>query len=97
VKKMSMCGYDPISTFFVWIFIFFVSWLLWKHLIKITILRAKYIELYKFTKLETELKQRKLSLEYLDNVEERILGLTPTTLNEVDERYDKKDSLTKAK
>jgi len=92
-----MLYYNPITSFFGWTFIFFCSWLLWKHLLKIVILRAKYVELYKFTKLEDELKERNLSLDDLDNIEKRVLGLTPTTLKEVDERYSKKNSMKKAK
>jgi len=84
-----MYYYNPITDLGCMILILGIAWLLWKHLLKVAILRAKYVELYKITKLEEELKERNLSLEKLDNVEERILGLTPTTLKEVDERYSK--------
>ena len=81
--------YDPISSFFICIFLGIALYLFWKYVLKIAMFELKYKELYNILKLEELLKERNITFEDLDMLEERLIGKKSYNLNDIDEYYEK--------
>jgi len=81
--------YDPINSLFLCILVGVSVYVFWKYVLKIAMFEIKYKELYNILKLEEQLKERNITFEDLDMLEERLIGKKSCNLNDIDEYYEK--------